>query len=157
MTACPPVTTSALAPLLGAQHKRILTLSFPGKDGPDAQLLANQLSATERMSRDFEFVVEVLSDNARLELKDLIGKRVTVSLVREDGSLRHFNGHVFEFSLERVDGAVSVPRLARGERDGDAGGDAAAREAEDARHAERAFRRAREAQRRLDAVPAPAL
>lgn len=103
--------TSALKTLLGVQHNRILTLSFPGKDGPDAQLLANQLSATECMSRDFEFVVEVLSDNARLELKDLIGKRVTLSLVREDGSLRYFNGHVFQFSLERVDGGQAYYKM----------------------------------------------
>lgn len=102
---------ATLALLLGAQHKRILTLDFPGNDGPGAKLLANQLSATERMSRDFEFVVEVLSDNSRLELKDLIGKRVTLALVREDGSLRYFSGHVFEFSLERVDGALAFYKM----------------------------------------------
>ena len=111
MTVYDSAIAATLASLLGAQHKRILTLAFPGNDGPAAQLLANQLSATERMSRDFEFVAEVLSDDASLELKDLIGKRVTLSLVREDGSLRHFNGHVFEFSLERVDGGLAFYKM----------------------------------------------
>ncbi|NHZ62745.1 hypothetical protein [Massilia genomosp. 1] len=43
------------------QHDRLLRLSFPHDDGPFAQLLVNQLHASEGLSKPFEFVVELLS------------------------------------------------------------------------------------------------
>lgn len=90
------------------QNNRLLTLKFPHGDGPSvALLLANTLVAQEYISRDFEFKVEVISDDARIPLKDVIGKMVTVSLVREDGSLRYFNGYVFEFRLVKADGGFA--------------------------------------------------
>ncbi|CDG83226.1 type VI secretion system Vgr family protein [Janthinobacterium agaricidamnosum] len=88
------------------QHKRILRLSFPHNDGPSALLLANRLEADESLSRDFEFTVEVLSDNAEIALKDVQGKMVTIELVRGDGRLRYFNGYVFAFRLDKTDGAL---------------------------------------------------
>jgi type VI secretion system secreted protein VgrG len=67
-----------LATFLGdRQHRRTLRLSFPHNDGPPATLLANWLDESEGLSRDFEFVVEVLSDNARIPLKQLMGRMVT--------------------------------------------------------------------------------
>ncbi|MFZ3285550.1 MAG: type VI secretion system Vgr family protein, partial [Telluria sp.] len=90
------------------QHKRLLTIDFPRDDGPsDAILLVNKLVAQEDMSRDFRFEVELLSDSARIPLKQVMGKMVTISLVREDGSLRHFNGYVFEFRLIKADGGFA--------------------------------------------------
>ena len=98
--------------LLGiGQDNRLLRLSFPHDDGPDALLLPNRLDADEALSRDFNFTAEVLSDNARLALKDIGGKMVTISLVREDGSLRHFNGYVVEFALIRTDGGFAFYRM----------------------------------------------
>jgi type VI secretion system secreted protein VgrG len=101
-----------LATLLGdRQHRRILRLSFPHNDGPPATLLANRLDASESLSRDFEFVVEVLSDNARIPLKQLMGRMVTVELVRGDGSLRYFNGYVFDFKFVKTDGGYAFYRM----------------------------------------------
>ena len=91
----------------GRQHNRILRLSFPHGDGPATTLLANRLDAVEGLSCDFEYTVEVLADDASIPLKDVQGKVVTVSLVRGDGSLRHFNGYVFEFRLAKTDGGVA--------------------------------------------------
>lgn len=91
----------------GPQHNRILRLSFPRNDGPAAQLLANQLDAYESLSRNFEFTVEILSDNATLELKALQGKMLCVELVRQDGSLRYFTGYCFGFRLKRADGGIA--------------------------------------------------
>ena len=48
------------------QHNRLLRLSFPRNDGPLAQMLVNQFDAIESLSRDFEFAVEILSDNTNL-------------------------------------------------------------------------------------------
>jgi type VI secretion system secreted protein VgrG len=59
----------------------------------------NRLDATEGLSRDFRFTVEVLSNDASIPLTDVQGRMVTISLVREDGSLRYFNGYVFEFQF----------------------------------------------------------
>nr|WP_314547717.1 type VI secretion system Vgr family protein [uncultured Massilia sp.] len=89
------------------QNNRILRLSFPQSDGPPALLLPNRLHAAEAMSRDFEFTVELLSNDASLALKDIMGRLMCVELVRADGSLRHFSGHVFGFRLVRTDGGIA--------------------------------------------------
>ncbi|NHZ41755.1 type VI secretion system Vgr family protein [Massilia aquatica] len=101
------ISAVVAAMALGRQHNRIMRLAFPHADGPDDVLLPNRLEAREELSRDFEFSVEVLSDNASLALKDVQGKMVTIELVRGDGSLRYFNGYVFAFQLMRTDGSVA--------------------------------------------------
>ncbi len=88
------------------QNNRLLRLSFPHDDGPAAILLANRLDARESLSRDFRFVVEVLSDDENIALKDVLGRMVTIELVREDGSMRYFNGYVVEFRRDSTDGAL---------------------------------------------------
>jgi type VI secretion system secreted protein VgrG len=89
------------------QHRRILRLSFPYDDGPDAQLLVNQIDAFEAISRDFEYRVELLSDSATLASKEVLGKLMTIELVRGDGSLRYFTGYVFSFRLITTDGGFA--------------------------------------------------
>ena len=90
-----------------AQHNRLLRLDFPSQDGPHAILLANRLEAHEELSRDFRFKVEVLSNDARIPLKAMMARMVTISLVRADGSLRYFNGYVTEFHFVRTDGGFA--------------------------------------------------
>ena len=84
------------------QHQRILRLSFPNNDGPDCEFVVNELDARESMSRDFEYTIEILSDNSALELKDIQGKLMIVALVRKDGTLRHFSGYCFSFRLKKA-------------------------------------------------------
>ena len=48
-----------------------------------------------------------LSDDATVAPDTMMGKLVVIDLVREDGSLRHFSGYVFEFSLLRTDGGFA--------------------------------------------------
>ncbi|MBZ2209616.1 type VI secretion system tip protein VgrG [Massilia sp. R798] len=84
-----------------------MQLNFPFKDGPPAILLPNKLVAHEEVSKGFRFDVEVLSDESRIPLKMLMGKMVTISLVRSDGSLRYFNGHITEFRFLRTDGGFA--------------------------------------------------
>ena len=90
------------------QHKRLLRLTFPKKDGPAALMLANRLDATEALSSDFHYSVEVLSNNASIALKDVQGKLVSIALVREDKTLRYFSGYVFEFRHVKTDGAQAT-------------------------------------------------
>lgn len=89
------------------QHNRILRLSFPRNDAPRAQFVVNRLDAEEAMSRDFEFTVELLSSDPNVPLKDMQGKLLTVELVQQRGSLRHFSGYVFSFRKKRSDGGVT--------------------------------------------------
>jgi type VI secretion system secreted protein VgrG len=92
---------------LDAQHDRLMRLEFPRGDGPEAILLPNRMSAHEEVSRCFRFEVELLSDDARIPLKAMMARMVTISLVREDGSLRYFNGYVTEFRFLRADGGFA--------------------------------------------------
>jgi type VI secretion system secreted protein VgrG len=95
----------------GAQHDRLLRLHFPRNDGPERILLPNRLKAHEEVSRCFRFDVELLSDDARIPLKAMMARMVTISLVREDGSLRYFNGYVTEFRFVRTDGGFAFYRM----------------------------------------------
>ncbi|TFW34620.1 type VI secretion system Vgr family protein [Massilia horti] len=91
-----------------SQHNRLLRMEFPLEDGPQtAILLPNTFHAREEVSRSFRFEVEVLSDDARIPLKLLMGKMATISLLREDGSPRYFNGYITEFRFLRTDGGFA--------------------------------------------------
>ncbi|WP_295990334.1 type VI secretion system Vgr family protein [Rugamonas sp.] len=90
-----------------AQGRRLLRMEYPRGDGPDSIMLVNAIVADEAMSRDFEIDVEVLSDDAGIALDDVTGKMVTVTLVRDDGTLRYFNGYVFAFHLVKTDGGFA--------------------------------------------------
>lgn len=85
------------------QTNRILRLSFPNNDGPRCEFVVEKLDAIESMSRDFEFTIEILSDNATLELKDIQGKLLSVELVQKGGTLRYFSGYCFSFRLKKAE------------------------------------------------------
>jgi type VI secretion system secreted protein VgrG len=89
------------------QSTRLLRLSFPMNDGPQVKLMVNRFQGTEYLSRDFQFKVELLSDDARIELESMHGKLLCVSLVQADGSLRPFTGYVTSFKLVKTDGGVA--------------------------------------------------
>lgn len=91
-----------------SQHGRLLRLDFPRDDAPaHAVLLVNSLVAEEELSRDFRFCVELISDSAHIDPASLMAKMATVSMVRNDGSLRYFNGYVTEFHMVRADGGLA--------------------------------------------------
>lgn len=96
----------------GSQEARLLRMDFPRNDGPEqAVMLVNTLTAREEVSRDFHFDVEVLSDDAHIPLKAMMARMVTISLVRNDGSLRYFNGYVAEFRFAGTDGGFARYRM----------------------------------------------
>ena len=100
--------TSIYELAFGVQHNRILRLSFPDNDGPAASLVVNRIDASERLSKSFEYKVELLSNDPSIALKEMQGKLVNVELVRRDGSLRYFSGYVFSFRRCHSDGGVTV-------------------------------------------------
>jgi type VI secretion system secreted protein VgrG len=89
------------------QHNRILRLSYPNSDGPREQFLVNRLDATEAVSRDFEFTIELLCISDKVALKEMHGKLLAVELVKSDGTLRYFTGYVFSFRRTRSNGGVT--------------------------------------------------
>lgn len=95
-----------------AQGQRLLRMTFPHGDGPDSIMLANTIHADEAMSRDYQIEVEVLSDDALIALDDVTGRMVTISLVRDDGTLRYFNGYVFAFRFVKTDGGFAFYQMA---------------------------------------------
>ena len=94
--------------LFDVQYNRILRLSFPHGDAPPVQFVVNKIDATEGLSKDFKFTVELLSNSAGIALKDMQGKLLSIELVRQDGSLRYFTGYVFSFRRRHADGAFTV-------------------------------------------------
>lgn len=102
-------TMTDLQTLLDAhQNTRLLRMAFPENDGPQATLMVNRFVGTEYVSRDFAYTVELLSDDARIELAAIHGKLLCISLVQADGSLRPFTGYVSSFKLVKTDGGVAL-------------------------------------------------
>lgn len=89
------------------QHNRLIQLAFPQDDAPYPILLPNRFEGVEFLSRDFQHTLEILSDNASLDPAKFVGKQVTVSLRRNDGSYRFFNGYIFRFRHVRTDGGYA--------------------------------------------------
>ncbi|QDI04830.1 type VI secretion system tip protein VgrG [Xanthomonas cerealis pv. cerealis] len=106
-----PTAATALSALLERQTSRLMRLSFPNDDGPSAVLLPEKLVADEAVSRDFEYTLTLLSEDAAIPAKSLIGKMATIELVRRDGGPRYFNGYVFEFGRTGTDGGIAHYRM----------------------------------------------
>lgn len=107
MNLLPGVTSVLAASSSNPQSRRLLRLDFPRGDGPGSIMLVNTLVADEAISTDFHYEIEVLSDDALIPLKAVMGKMVTISLVRDDGTLRYFNGYVFDFQFIKTDGGFA--------------------------------------------------
>ena len=63
------------------QHNRILRLSFPNNDAPASKFVVNRIVAIESLSRNFEFTVELLSDDDSVAFKEVQGKLINIELV----------------------------------------------------------------------------
>jgi len=94
------------------QDKRHIRLATPLGDDV---LIPVSVQGTESMSALFRYDLRVFSAKRHdLQPKDLIGKPATIGLVREDQTLRYFNGIISEFEAlgRRKVGSESEYRLA---------------------------------------------
>jgi type VI secretion system secreted protein VgrG len=83
------------------QDNRHLAIETPlGKD----VLLLTRFSGTEGVSWPFSFNLDLISQKRDVQFKDIVGKKVTVSLVLADGGTRYFHGIISRFSLLRGGG-----------------------------------------------------
>ncbi|MEG1039405.1 MAG: type VI secretion system Vgr family protein [Pseudomonas sp.] len=96
--------TDALGSML-TQHHRLITFDSPLPPEQALQLLS--FSGREALSELFRFQVELLSQDARIELKKLIGKKVTMGIALADGSTKYISAHVSDFVHTGADGGIA--------------------------------------------------
>jgi type VI secretion system secreted protein VgrG len=78
------------------QDGRFIAINTPlGKD----VLLLQGFSGTEAMSRLFHFSLGLVSENHSISFKDIVGKRVTISMNVPNGGERYWNGYVSRFAF----------------------------------------------------------
>ncbi|MEE4576389.1 type VI secretion system tip protein VgrG [Pseudomonas alliivorans] len=87
------------------QNKRLITFDSPLP--PEQELRLESFSGREAISELFQFDVNLISPDARIELKKLVGKKVSVGLTLADGSVRHISAHVSDFVHLGADGGVA--------------------------------------------------
>ena len=68
--------------------------------GDDVLLLQN-MSGSEGLSCEFSYSLTVLSEDSALDGNALVGKRISVTYLDEDGRKRYFNGFVTRFEYQR--------------------------------------------------------
>src|SRR5215470_16991203 len=77
----------------------------------DDVLLLRGFSGTERLSRLFEFHLDLLSEKRDLKFEDLIGTPITVRMQTPAGDTRYFSGLVSRFTQISADpGVLAVYR-----------------------------------------------
>ncbi|ORL62994.1 type VI secretion system Vgr family protein [Pseudomonas putida] len=96
--------TDALESML-TQHQRLFTFDSPLPPEQELQLLS--FSGREAISELFSFQVELISQDARIELKKLIGKKVTLGIALADGSTKYISAHVSDFVHTGADGGIA--------------------------------------------------
>lgn len=74
--------------------KRHVTVTTPLDD----ELLLFSMHGSEPLSRPFQFDLQLLSENSRIESAALLGKNITVHLEIAGHAVRHFNGIVTRFA-----------------------------------------------------------
>ncbi|ANY86666.1 MULTISPECIES: type VI secretion system Vgr family protein [Pseudomonas] len=96
--------TDALESIL-IQHQRLITFDSPLPPEQELQLLS--FAGREAISELFSFQVELISQDARIELKKLIGKKVTMGIALADGSTKYISAHVSDFIHTGADGGIA--------------------------------------------------
>lgn len=93
------------------QETRLLQLHFPNDDGPASELLIDTFHGRESLSNDFEFELHLLSRDALISLKSVMGLMAGVELAGRDGEPRWFNGYVTQFAQAGTDGGFARYRM----------------------------------------------
>ncbi|MFB9246396.1 type VI secretion system tip protein VgrG [Massilia antarctica] len=70
-------------------------------------LLIESMSGAASLSEQYVFQLNLLSKNAAIDLKDLMGKNVSVGVQQADGSEHFINGYVNSFGFTHSDGGFA--------------------------------------------------
>ncbi|MCX2900553.1 type VI secretion system Vgr family protein [Pseudomonas mandelii] len=93
-----------ISPLFNPQHRRLFKLSLNFKRGHE--LLLESFVGQERLSADFGYQLELLSEDAGIKLKTAMGQSATIEIELADGSSRFISGHVLRFANNGSDGGI---------------------------------------------------
>ena len=106
--------SSALSDLLASgaavfgQGSRILKLRFAEGSGiPEDTLLPHRVQGEESLSKNYRYTLDCLSADANLELKELLGQPVELSLLLPDGGERLLTGLVTRAEHQGADGGFA--------------------------------------------------
>ncbi|AZF02728.1 VgrG protein [Pseudomonas orientalis] len=91
--------------LFSAQNRRLIQLHTPLTG--EQELLLERFSGTEALSALFSFELTLLSQDARLELKSLIGQPAQLEIELATGEPRYIHGYISRFSLQDSDNGLA--------------------------------------------------
>lgn len=92
--------------ILSLQNNRLFSVSTPLSGW--SQLLVSDFSYQEELSSLYTIELGLTSQDATIELKQLIAKEVSAELVLSDGTSRYFHGYVTRFVHLGTDGGLST-------------------------------------------------
>ena len=104
-----PILADALSAFASAfmQNDRILKLRFsPGAGIPENTLLPWKLTGSEAINVGYRYELTCLSASAHLELKDLTGQPVEISILTDNGDYRPLTGWVRRIIQDDADGGM---------------------------------------------------
>lgn len=90
-----------------SQQARMLRVSTP----LDAELVAEQMTLREGVSRLFTLTLDCLAASAELDVASLLGKEISVNLLLADGSMRRWHAVVEGVDALGADGGLARYRL----------------------------------------------
>ena len=88
-----------------AQNKRLITFDSPLP--PEQELILESFGGEEGLSILFEYELQLLSTDATIELKKLIGKKVSMEITLADGGTKIISGHCSHFNHVGAKGGVA--------------------------------------------------
>jgi type VI secretion system secreted protein VgrG len=92
------------ATLFAPQHRRLIKLTTAMSD--DQELLLESFSGTEGLSALFSFDLKLLSEDADIRLKSLIGQAALLEIELAEGGVRPIHGYISQFGLQGSDGGL---------------------------------------------------
>jgi type VI secretion system secreted protein VgrG len=101
-----------LQSLLMSDAHRLMKLVFPNNDGPKSAVFVENFEGTEKLNDSFSYKLKLISEDGHIELKDFMGKMLTVELEQAASSTpRYFNGYVTSARHAGSDGGLSTYEL----------------------------------------------
>lgn len=94
-----------LTKISSPQNRRLIRFTSPIAN--QQELLLEHFSGAEGLSTLFSFELSLISQDARLELKSLMGQPASLEIELASGEARHVHGYISRFSLQNSDGGLA--------------------------------------------------
>lgn len=94
-----------LTKTISPQNRRLVKFTSPLEN--QQELLLERFSGVEGLSTLFSFELSLISQDARLELKSLMGQPALLDIELATGGPRYVHGYISRFSLQKSDGGLA--------------------------------------------------